>query len=347
MELIPIFCELAFIEKLVQSTDRKSTYESFRENKHFLKANGDLLNLIFSRSVLSVDISYSELEKSADPIHRFLLESYGSIRINFSDDSFKNSFDDKKEIKYISDLPSPIYLLSSFGYQRILDLGMFGIKYDSLNLSKIQAITSVQSFLLSKIIEENEFKGWHEIVDLGLPINSSVIIDRYILKNTRTNKQNIEKILNALLPQELHCTFHLTIIIQIFDKQDLEYYGSTEAAEVMLRKKIADIYDYILSLKKEYSVNLAVYALEPIHFHDREIITNYYWIHSGHSFDYYDKAGKVIKDTRISFSGMLSSTNSSSDTYTGMKLLLNKFSRLLKDKEPKWFNITFINRLLT
>lgn len=62
---------------------------------------------------------------------------------------------------------------------------------------------------------------------------------------------------------------------------------------------------FLNELDLDFEVLFGLYLSSRREEHDREILTNYYRIHSGHSFDYFDDNGFVKKETTVRITGLL------------------------------------------
>jgi hypothetical protein len=109
-----------------------------------------------------------------------------------------------------------------------------------------------------------------------------LVSDEYLCKD-KNPQDNIYVALEHLLPKNLEIDFHLTIFTG-----DLSQFDAIEA-------KLKELRNYSIFL-----TIIQVTKANPIH--DRNIITNYFWINSGHGFHLFQK-GKVISDrnTQLSF----------------------------------------------
>ncbi len=115
------------------------------------------------------------------------------------------------------------------------------------------------------------------------PCNAMLISDEYLCKD-KNPEGNIYQILDCLLPQKLEINFHLTI-----------FTGDIAQFDAITEK--------LKTLRTNYTINFTIIQVtksNPIH--DRNLITNYFWINSGHGFHLFNR-GKVITDrnTQLSF----------------------------------------------
>ncbi|AZQ60966.1 hypothetical protein EI427_01665 [Flammeovirga pectinis] len=129
------------------------------------------------------------------------------------------------------------------------------------------------------------FEKWSQLERFRHPHNSMVIIDNYLLKDLGEIEENLIPMLDALLPEKLEVTYQLTLI------------------SVDLRDKPASMKKYIewelnKKLKRPYDIEVCVIKTESNKNHDRNIFTNYLWMHSGHSFTYLRRQ-QISKNTNL------------------------------------------------
>src|SRR5690606_15500158 len=111
--------------------------------------------------------------------------------------------------------------------------------------------------------------------------NAAIIADPYLVNNPKSFEYNLYQLIQSLLPPTLDRPFHLSFLTRISNlSKGKEIFQSVE--------------EYLKGLGKNYPINLGIYLNATIH--DRTIMTNYYRVHSGHSFEYFNQAGKVTKD---------------------------------------------------
>jgi hypothetical protein len=142
----------------------------------------------------------------------------------------------------------------------------------------------------------NIFNSWEKIADFKHPFNSLLIIDNYLLDDNIEIENNLFPLLDNFLPIKLESSeFHLTIVTTIKNnksdanksKKELEKWRSS------ILNKIKEIRDY------KFDISISIILTGPEHNHDRNILTNYFWIHSGHSFTYFGNNGQVKKNTNL------------------------------------------------
>lgn len=137
---------------------------------------------------------------------------------------------------------------------------------------------------------------------LSHPCNSLIIIDPYLLIKREMNgdgkvyypgiSNNLESLLNAILPQKLEIDFHLTII-SCLNRSD-------EVKEVY-----NDIIKCLESIREELTVKLGLfytdkgYYYEIESFHSRHIISNTFAVDSEDGLDLFNKIGYITKNNPV------------------------------------------------
>ena len=264
-----------------------------------------LSELIFNNSELYVDDIKAITNQAigGNPFYIKLLKNSqtgGSI-IKDSAENFPDINNDHSNI--VCQKPNSIFLHVELTAKYQMGWCML----NSLTWKKvINSLSSKITLKVDKNYSINEFKGWSFLNEISLPINAAIIADNFIMDKPETYEFNIFSIIEKILPEELdNIDFDLAIIT----KRDL----------VNPRGKWGKLNTFIKEIRKKYVVNLSIFCTPSDEPHDRDIITNYFRVHSGHSLDYYNKNNRIAKDTTIQFSGL----NCSNDNTH--RLLLNNY----------------------
>lgn len=132
----------------------------------------------------------------------------------------------------------------------------------------------------------NCLTSWSDLRPLKQPLNAIVIIDNYLLNGDESDlKSNIIPLLKILLPDErLEIPVHLSILT------DTEKISETKVKNRLeLLKKSFQYLD----------LEITIVHIASKDNHDRNIITNYLWLHSGHGFSYFNENGMIKKNTTL------------------------------------------------
>ncbi|PWJ42764.1 hypothetical protein [Sediminitomix flava] len=128
--------------------------------------------------------------------------------------------------------------------------------------------------------------SWSQLERFRHPANAMIIMDNYIVKRKEEIEYNLLPMLDALLPLKLKEKVFDLMIISVDFADQLDRFKPYLEAEI---KK---------NLKRDYDVDVTLVRTEGRKSHDRNIFTNYLWLHSGHSFTYFYK-DRVSKSTNL------------------------------------------------
>lgn len=135
---------------------------------------------------------------------------------------------------------------------------------------------------------------------LNRPCNSMIIIDPYLLKERvedKTNKtvsfpgiaNNLESLLDALLPHQLEIPFHLTIVSSLDDPHDIKkVYEKTKKCVRRIRQK--------LDVKLGFVYTATGYSHLIESFHSRHVISNNFCVDSEEGLDLFNEKGFLTKN---------------------------------------------------
>ena len=118
------------------------------------------------------------------------------------------------------------------------------------------------------------------------PINAAIIIDNYLLSsNFDRRKPSLYNLIQSLVPNGLAIPFHLTIFL---------YNKNGELKKEKMEQVISEIHE--LKLGSKIQVSIVAHTSGNVT-HDRNILTNYHLITSGHGFGIIDYRG--VKENAI------------------------------------------------
>ena len=132
------------------------------------------------------------------------------------------------------------------------------------------------------------------------PCNSLIILDPYLLSQKKKDKanaitfpgmsNNLEPLLNAILPQTLEIDFHLTIISNLEDGQK-DVKRAYEKVKKCLKRIRKD-----LTIKFGFFYTDKGYNYKVESFHSRHVISNSFMIDSEDGFDLFGDIGYITKN---------------------------------------------------
>lgn len=266
---LPTYCELSFLDHFFGQRLSLNTAEVEYIEKWTL-----LNKVINSRCTLFFEslIEFQEKAKN-NPNYLHLL---------------KNSTTGGSEIKeYDSSSNEPIQLPLAL----ILSNGKFhGQEYHiSCDDKTWGNIIPSLTYTNCCLVDDNNanFNGWNNFYnEVNSPITGIIIADPYILKNNQAIN-NLRFILEAILSR---VNSEKEFDISIFVIKD---------AVTNLEGRYNSILNYINELNLRFKTNLSIHAIRKDKLHDRNILTNYTWAHSGHSLDYYNQNNQINRQTSI------------------------------------------------
>lgn len=332
MTRLETYCQVSFVEAFFDSIPDKVLIKLlFNQGDEGIISYYNLFNILFRKSFLCLDdLDFiAQKAKEGHPYFKRLLDisqtEGGSKLIDLSN-SFNNFFEDEQTLKDLAPSALCYFSQETNGYP-------FGFFIKGINSWKGDTNKISQTFTYKVHPEEaiNTFLGWDFLAEMMLPINAAIIADPYILKNSSAFETNLFDIIENLLPERLAKNdFHLTIIAE----------RNNENRDKQFRKKFNEINSFIQDLNHDYKILLSLYIVGSSPFHDRNIITNYFRLHSGQSFNYYNDRRRINKESTLSFFGLNAEQNVHQELLEGFKLILKK--------EPLKFSTEegYVNRLL-
>lgn len=285
---IKTYSECKFLDEIFSNVPNNAFGELLLSSDNEISKWNFLFDLIYQKSELSLfDCKKEDLVLKAkyNPFYQKLINQSlsGSTRLNFNNNLNPEKIDWKQvpfgsvHCYYKSLLNKPHNLLIC--------------NFDNWK-DQIATISSAKSYQVSSVGRNNTFPGWSFLKTLNLPCDAAIIFDRYILKNSSDLENNLFAILSNLIPDKIQSEFQLTIMAKKSECQD--FTKAKNKIEAFLKKN----YD----TKVKVGFVLADRDLP----HDREILTNYYRISSGNSFNYFSSQNNVVVNTKLDFIPVLS-----------------------------------------
>lgn len=165
---------------------------------------------------------------------------------------------------------------------------------DSLGVCVIPIETCFDNHAMisvTKTLAKGEEINWAAILNNNIPkLNSLIIMDRYIVRPPKQRPgfdcDNLFQILDALIPDSLMVSFHLTLMTIIPKGEN-----------------ISELYDkinyHLLKTKRNTPVELWIHPTIEEHFHNRAILSNNLFISNGSGFKLRGYSGKTINEADI------------------------------------------------
>ncbi len=271
MNRLPTYCELSFLDHFFGQRLTFSTAEDEYIEKWTL-----LHKVIQSRCTLFIDNLNEFLEKAV------VNPNYTKLR--------KSSLTGGSEIKTydrttVSSLNKPLALLLNGADT---DTDYCHIHCNTENwINKVDTLTFQSLYIVSKR-EDCNFKDWNELSKNNrTPVTGIIIADPYIMKDAVSIK-NLVEIIHAILPES-----------GIKKQVDISIFVNKDDDIPKLKKNFESVIKSLQGKNRVYDVNLSIHQISPQQLHDRNVLTNYTWVHSGHSFNFYDQYGNITKETTL------------------------------------------------
>lgn len=266
---LPAYCELSFLDHFFGQRLSLNTAEVEYIEKWTL-----LHKVINSRCTLFFEslIEFQEKAKS-NPNYLHLLKNSttGGSEIKEYDSSSNES------------IKLPLALLLSNGN---LHGQEYHISCDDKNWGNIiHTLTYTKCCLVDD--GDSNFIGWQNFYnEVNSPITGIIIADPYILKSNQAIK-NLNFILEAILSR-----------VNSEKQLDISIFGSKDEVG-NFQDRYESIANYIDTLNLRFKTNLSIHAIRKDKLHDRNILTNYTWVHSGHSLDYFNLKNQINRKTTL------------------------------------------------
>lgn len=268
-----IYCELEFLREFVRDIPQPDLlgddekYLSWKKIYQLLKNN----LVIFDKLISVEELKELKIKKDIDSASNVM---WSIIRDN-------------------TDLSNSFHLLRASNYDQLTNHQLQSIYLMILNQRKRQEIAQSTGIIVlgkSEIEKYNsmfaersvnleagtdKYKNWSDI-DYPEAIktsNSLIIVDNYILKDTKKYERNIYSLLDVILPFQTSVEYNISICVEL-----------NGMSESFMQSR----YDHVNSKIHELRPYLN-YTLEILdacgRFHDRKLITNNIYIRSGEGFD--------------------------------------------------------------
>ena len=124
-----------------------------------------------------------------------------------------------------------------------------------------------------------------------IPCNSLVVVDNYVLNDKEKMEENLIPLFDAILPTELKIEFDLTVFALLCDDKGNNHKN--------VKNRYEEINGILNRVRPDMKISLSVVKVKKDHFHDRNIVSNNFFIGSGGGFDLFNRNGMSQKTTTI------------------------------------------------
>lgn len=301
-KFINTYTEVKFLEFIFSEKNlSRSLHDILLNDSCELLRFSNIKKLFFNNSYLYLDNPKDIVDASKiNPYFSKLIDSANSGKIAISSQNTKLN----KNLKIrSSSIGCYINKLETIENIYVTDSQNWNYFIDKISLDHIYTVNKNEKL--------NSFPGWQAIKNFKLPTNSAIISDRYLLKNEQSFNENLFTLIdNLFFDINSHNTFYLTIITQ-YDSYNKPIYLYNTIKNFLKKKfRSKPFYFSLFTLKGSECP------------HDRNILTNYYYINSDNSFDFYNQNGKINTNTFVKFVGLNSDINSFNNLKSQFKSII-------------------------
>ena len=208
-------------------------------------------------------------------------------------------------------------------------------------------ISELSSFVYDNgvAIRRNDFGNWRSILKSKIPVcNAMLIVDNYLLNDVEQLNENLQLILDSVLPKHLHgnIPFHLAVITAL--KRD-------KKTDLPSKDRLSKIREMVAKLRPNIEMKITILKCSSNVFHDRIILTNNLWISCGGGFDLF-KRKKATKTTTVNVvcpfltDSILWSHDGYSNLILAVKKLWGNKTPFISDSFPSFYVGDGENRLV-
>lgn len=267
-----IYCECQFVKSLPQ--DQIDDFYRFS-----------------NESVIVFDITYSQFiqESCNDTIFKYIRKRQQAggceLKFDYSPESLNEDCKNQRINSF-----NPIILIYQTNKQRRTEnkcvqyIFKYGILAADQNdfLDKCY-LTKDFGFAIKKQTENN----WKNLL-VNIPFygNSLIIVDNYLLSDSKTYENNLKPILESLLPDSLETVYNISFY--------------TQDSNSTLKLKVGKVEEMIRMIRPNLQLNVNFFIDVKSIFHDRVIISNYFWMNCGAGFDLFNSNSKAKHSTTVS-----------------------------------------------
>jgi len=278
---VELIISLEFVEEFYRTFDSKNKYH--KDLHDFFQFCNDPIIYTDFEITKDVQTKYSFIDHLLNNNSDKAYQSFKTIKdaIRFSIGNVHNTF----KLYFLGENINRIHnIRNEKGFEAIsvnnLDLIWAQHYYDSRQRPTSFPVTKDQNI-------DPRFESWDDLNSFLTPVNYLIISDPYVLKEKEHIKKNIASLLNKYLdaPDRNH---PLEII-----------FCTTDGREALSEDQWSERFNELINtlhLTEKDSLYLFRYP-NNIPDHRRGIFTNYWYIYSGNSFQFFNKNG-IIKDVK-------------------------------------------------
>lgn len=149
-----------------------------------------------------------------------------------------------------------------------------------------------QSELLTVSNEKgsNRFRNWKSILSqqYQVPSNTLIIYDPYLLKNEKSMRRNLLDIMEFGVSSGLNTPYQVSLISN----------DQYQNKQFILEEINTFVENVRLDANNKLGINIDIQLYVNNRFHDRGVLSNYFWIDSGRSLDLVDNRGNLLSNRK-------------------------------------------------
>lgn len=295
MEKLPVYCDFNYLQDFFIKL-KESKLDIYGDDSE-LRNLSDFKEILLSKSLLLIDKTEKEIEELSknDILLKTIIKrstTGGSEIYSCSEEINKIKSLDSSDC-VLHNEPSVIYCLS-IEKSTANDISS---KYGVFCFGQHDYPKLIEYRKEAKVIKKGQDFNWENILPQNHPSQFIIIHDNYLIENTtKENCLNFKKIIRSLITNSFKGDFKIVLLHFIED-------------ETLLMNKQKIINEIISDMTVSCHICLSFKKGRKESMHDRDIITNYFWIHSGHTTDI-EKNNISTKETTIHFVDIFNSTDS-------------------------------------
>ncbi len=313
---LPIYCQLKAIKDFFAFEPDSMALDALLE-QNFKQAKNriDLQDLILNRSKLHLDIDLEDflILAEADVQNRGLVFSLldssqrGNRQLSFEPEIFEFIENEQANLPTFLN-PHTLFLLDrekEFCERFEKKYGFWFYNVERLFEKAAFILSSALYNVTKQVTASARLSNWGDLRAFRHPCNAMVIVDNYIFSPNyrQTYQQNIYDNIVLFLKVVLLNNFeNIEFDLTFVSEKDSKNRFTIDELYNNLNQKLAGNFTNIY-------FNLSIIftnELPPdLQNHDRNIFTNYFWLHSGYSFTYFDNRGNTAKETNLTLHSIL------------------------------------------
>jgi len=297
------YIDLDFIDRFTRERPERGPFARSEEEQFW----DSVVEYLRDQTNVIIDAPASRIEKivQENPLVGLLLDRPEGTECKLTNNAVRMTEPGCTDVPTSTGQPWQLFLLQSMeGHPAIpsernrqLYLNYEELEYRWLHLTRRRSLNVSRDTKVSDVV------SWDDLRKAKVPhVTSGIIVcDRYMLKS-KNSRQNVIDLVATLLVENGGSQGNLVpvSILLVAEKDNVR--GDLELLRRSLQEALA---------RKRPNVNfrLSIAAADLKAYHDRHIFTNYAFITSGHSLDYFkyegDRVSHVLKNTLLDISSKL------------------------------------------